>query len=185
MKRSSLLTLLAPIVVASSLNAGSFDAYLEIDGIKGESKDENHREAIEIQSFSWGVSNTGPFATGGGGGSGKVSFQDLHFTTRISKASPQLLAACATGAHIPQAKLTCRKAGSDGASQQFMTITLEDVFLTSQKQTGLTSSAATAADDMPTEEVAFYYNRMTIVHTAEDGTLTTGRAVRTPEPPPQ
>ena len=183
MKRSSLLTLLAPIVVAGSLNAASADYLLEIDGIKGESKDDKHREAIEIQSFSWGVSNTGPFATGGGGGTGKVSFQDVHFTTRISKATPQLLNACATGAHIREATITCRKAGGDGPTHEYMTITLEDVFLTSQKQTGLTSSTATAADDMPTEEVAFYYSKMTIVHTAEDGTVTTGLAVRTPETP--
>ena len=187
MKRSFLLTLLAPIVVAGSLNAASVDYLLEIDGIKGESSDDKHREAIEIQSFSWGVSNSGTFGSGGGGGTGKVSFQDVHFTARISKATPQLLLACATGTHIREATITCRKAGGDGTPYEYMTITLEEVFLKSQKQTGLTSSTATAADDRPTEEVAFYYNKITIVHTAEDGTLTTGQAVRTPETttPPQ
>ena len=175
MKRSLLLTFLAPIFLAGSLNAAS-DYLLEIDGIKGESKDERHPDTIEIESFSWGASNSGGSAAGGGG-TGKVSFQDLHFTTKISKASPILMLSCASGKHIPKAILFMRKAGS--SLQEYYTIVLEDAYITSVKQAGQTSSASTG-DDRPTEEVAFYYNKISVVHTADDGTLTTGEAVRTP-----
>ena len=56
------------------------DYLLELDGIKGESLDEKHKDKIEIDSFSWGVSNDGNMGRGGGGGTGKANFQDLHFT---------------------------------------------------------------------------------------------------------
>ncbi len=47
MKRSFLLTLLAPVVAAGSLHAAS-DMFLKLDGIKGESSDPQHAEFIEI-----------------------------------------------------------------------------------------------------------------------------------------
>ena len=65
------------------------DYLLEIEGVKGESQDDKHKETIEISSFSWGLSNAGSFQSGGGGGAGKANFQDIHFTTTVSKASPK------------------------------------------------------------------------------------------------
>ncbi len=42
----------------------------------------SYKDWIEVDSFSWGVSQTRHHrASGGGGGTGKVSFQDLHFTS--------------------------------------------------------------------------------------------------------
>jgi type VI protein secretion system component Hcp len=37
---------------------------------------------------------------------GKVSMQDFHFTQKINKASPNLMQACATGKHLPEATIT-------------------------------------------------------------------------------
>ena len=57
----------------------AFDAFLKLDGIPGDSTDATHKGEIDVMSFSWGESQ--PIAThgaGGGGGAGKVSFQDLH-----------------------------------------------------------------------------------------------------------
>ena len=58
----------------------AFDAFLKIDGIEGESTDKTHPGEIEIQSFSWGVSNTASGGAGGGGGAGKglVHGHELH-----------------------------------------------------------------------------------------------------------
>ena len=71
----------------------AYDAFLKIDGIDGESKDERHPNEIEVLSFSWGESNSGSAATGGGAGAGKVAMQDFHFTMKLNKASPQLFLA--------------------------------------------------------------------------------------------
>src|SRR5262245_7006243 len=89
------------------------DFFLKIEGIDGESTDDKHKGEIDIQSFSWGVTNTGSHGAGGGGGTGKSVFQDLHFTTHVNKSSPKLMLACATGEHLKKAVLTVRKAGKD------------------------------------------------------------------------
>jgi type VI secretion system secreted protein Hcp len=89
----------------------ALNAYLKIDGILGESQDERHKGEIDVLSFSWGESQAAQVAHGGGGGAGKVSMQDFRFSMEVSKASPMLLRACASGQHLPRSILTCRKAG--------------------------------------------------------------------------
>jgi type VI secretion system secreted protein Hcp len=87
------------------------DMFMVVDGIKGESKDKTHKETIDVLAWSWGLSNSGSFHTGGGGGSGKVNVQDLSFTKYVDKASADLQLACCNGKHVKSAKLIVRKAG--------------------------------------------------------------------------
>ena len=46
------------------------DMFLELDGIKGETVDKAYKSknAMDILAWSWGVSNTGTFHHGSGGG---------------------------------------------------------------------------------------------------------------------
>lgn len=106
------------------------DMFMKIGSIKGESRDAFHRDEIEVESWSWGMSNTSSAQTGGGGGAGKVSFQDFHFSHEFDKASPLLMLACATGEHIKEAVLTCRKAGGDQVDD-FLRITFSDCLVSS------------------------------------------------------
>ena len=46
------------------------DMFLELDGIKGEAADKAHKDTIDILAWSWGLSNTGTFQQGSGGGAG-------------------------------------------------------------------------------------------------------------------
>ena len=109
----------------------AFDAFLKIEGIEGESTDKTHPGEIEIDSFSWGVTNTGN--VGGGGGTGRAVPQDFHFTAPLSKASPNLMLACAAGRHIQSATLTVRKGGFE-----FQKIRLSDVLVSSYQTGGAT-----------------------------------------------
>ena len=59
--------------------------------------------------------------------------QDFHFVMRVNKATPKLMKACATGEHIKEATLTCRKAGKE--QQEYLKIKLSD-FIVSSYQTG-------------------------------------------------
>jgi type VI secretion system secreted protein Hcp len=120
------------------------DYLLEIDGIKGESSDSKHKGTIEIESFSWGCSNSGSHAAGGGGGAGKVSFSDISFNTGVNKSSPLLMLACATGQHIKKAVLHVRKQGGD--QQEYYTVTMEDL-LVSSYNSGDSPGGATAVVD--------------------------------------
>jgi type VI secretion system secreted protein Hcp len=136
------------------------DYFLKIDGIKGEATDKVHKETIDVLSWSWGESNAASFGTGGGGGAGKVQMQDLHFTKRVSKASPVLMLSCATGKHIAKAELIARKAG--GGQEEFMKITLSDVMVTSY-QTGGSSS-----DTLPVDQLSLGYSKIEVEYKPQD-----------------
>jgi type VI secretion system secreted protein Hcp len=108
-----------------------FDAFLKLDGIKGESADAKHKGEIDIMSFSWGMAQTGVSATGGGGGAGKVKVHDFSITKKTDASSPLLMLNCASGAHIKEANFVVRKAG--GEQLEYLKIKLTDVLVSSYK----------------------------------------------------
>ncbi len=129
------------------------DFLLEIDGIKGESKDSKHKDTIEVDSFSWGVSNAGSHASNAGGGAGKASFQDIHFTSSVGKASTNLALFCATGKHIKKAVLFVRKQGDK--QQDYYTLTLEDLLVSSYQ-----SGDAAGGSSIPTDQFSLNYAKI-------------------------
>ena len=46
------------------------DMFLKMDGIKGESVDDKHKDEIDVLSWSWGMSQSGSAHMGGGAGAG-------------------------------------------------------------------------------------------------------------------
>jgi type VI secretion system secreted protein Hcp len=110
------------------------DYFLKLDGVDGESTDDKHKGEIEIDSFSWGATNTGTAGMGGGSGSGKVAQGDFSFIKKFDKCSPTLFIGCATGQHFKKATLTCRKAG--GGQQEYLKLNFEGVLISSYQMVG-------------------------------------------------
>jgi type VI secretion system secreted protein Hcp len=141
----------------------AFDAFLKLDGIDGESQDKTHPNEIQIESFSWGVAQAGTSGSGGGGGSGKAVLQDIHFAMSTSKASPNLMLACATGQHIKTATLTCRKAGSDprGGGIEFLKIKLADCLVSSY------SLGGSEGEDTPSDQLSLNFVKIDFLYTTQ------------------
>ena len=139
------------------------DYLLELDGIPGESIDAQRPGAIEIQSFSFGASNSGTIV-GGGGGAGKVSFSDITFSKNLDKSSPILYLHCAQGKHIPKATLYVRKSGSDKPVEYYV-ITLSDVLVTSVQTSG--------GGGLPMESLSLNFAKIEFSYAAQkpDGSL--------------
>ncbi|WP_411751993.1 Hcp family type VI secretion system effector [Serratia sp. (in: enterobacteria)] len=112
----------------------AIDMFLKVEGANGESKDSNHKGWTDIISFSWGASQPGNMGVGGGGGAGKVCFNDLHVNALVDKSTPALLKHCASGKHLGKIELSICKAG--GGQVEYVKITLEDVLVTSVQYTG-------------------------------------------------
>ena len=110
------------------------DMFLKLDGVKGESKDHKHPDEIHIESFSWGLSQTGTGGAGGGGGAGKVSVHDISITKFVDKASPVLMLKCADGSHIKEGLITVRKAGENPV--EYLKIKLTDVLISGVQDAG-------------------------------------------------
>ena len=137
------------------------DYFLKIEGIVGESTDDKHKNEIDVESWSWGETQTGGAAHGGGGGAGKVAMQDFHFVVRTSKASPKLMLACATGQHLKEAVLTCRKAGKD--QQEFLKFTLSDLLVSSYQAKGEAGEGA-----VPTDQISLNFAELEVEYQPHD-----------------
>jgi len=136
------------------------DYFLKIDGIEGESTERGHENEIDVTSFSWGESNNSNVAHGGGGGAGRVSMQDFHFTMKVNKASPKLMLACASGRHFPRAVVTARKAGGDQQPIDYLKYSLTDI-LVSSYQTNADS------DNGPVEQISLNFLKIEFAYTPQ------------------
>ena len=144
------------------------DIFAKIGTIKGESTDAKHKDEIDVLSWSWGVTQSGTMAYGGGGGAGKANFQDLTFTHHVDKATPLLLKACATGQHIPDATITVRKAGK--GQQEYLIIKMTDVLDHERRHERRCEDAATA------ENVSLQFAKVDLEYKPQkaDGSLDVG-----------
>jgi type VI secretion system secreted protein Hcp len=144
--------------------SGAVEMFLKLEGIEGESRDSQHKDEIDVLAWSWGVSQSGSFADGGGGFAGKASFQDLSITKYIDKASPSIMYRVFTGGHIPKAELFMRKAGGPDSTTNFMTITLEPVLVNSY------STGVSDGEDRFAENLSLNYGKVTIEYREQDQT---------------
>jgi len=136
------------------------DMFLKMDGVEGESRDNKHKNEIELLSFSFGATQPGSAGHGGGAGVAKVQVHDLQFSKYFDKASPKLFEACATGKHTPKVVITCRKAG--GSQQEYLTITLSEVIVSSIQDSG------SGGEALPSESVTVNFTKIEIEYKPQD-----------------
>ncbi|HVD00139.1 MAG TPA: type VI secretion system tube protein Hcp [Candidatus Dormibacteraeota bacterium] len=125
------------------------DCFLTIEGITGGTIDSKQPNGIKLISYSWGEENTGRLTgSGSGGGAGKVSMQDFHFSSNTSIASPLLFFACASGQHITGAVLSVRDVATESTSSTSASLVykLSDVLVTSFSNTGPDGDTSLATD---------------------------------------
>ncbi len=127
------------------------DMFLKISNVKGEAKDATHQDEIDILAWTWGASQSGSSHMGGGGGSGKVQFQDVSVTKMLDASSTVLWESCAAGKHFDKATLTVRKAG--GNPLEYYILNMEHVLITN------VSVGAAGGEDGITENVTLNFSK--------------------------
>jgi type VI secretion system secreted protein Hcp len=130
------------------------DMIMKIDGIDGESKIKDHEDEIDVLAWSWGMSQAGSFHSGGGGGAGKASVQDLSFTKWVDKSTHALMLHCCNGAHIDNIALVVRKAGKDALD--FLKIDMEKCIVTS------VSTGGSGGEERLTENVTINFAKVVV-----------------------
>ncbi|MDK2126548.1 Hcp family type VI secretion system effector [Parachitinimonas caeni] len=131
------------------------DIFLKIEGVQGESIDAAHSNEIEVLSFNWGMAQGSSMHTGTGGGSGKISVEDVTFTHFIDKSSPILIQHCFSGKHLPKAELTVRKAGN--TPLDYFKVIMTDVMVTS-----VTAGGSNADGQRVVETVGLSFSKVEI-----------------------
>lgn len=107
----------APDAAAASGAPGNMS--LNVEGIPS---------AIEVLSFAFSAKNSGSFSSGGGGGTGKVSFSDINFSSNESSSSPDLFNFVNTGRHSQSARLSILNSDTGKPQSEWV---LTDVLVTS------------------------------------------------------
>jgi type VI secretion system secreted protein Hcp len=145
----------------------AIDMFLIIDTVKGETtdKDFSKKTAIDVLAWGWGISQSGTTHMGGGGGSGKASFQDIQVTKYVDSSTHALMGGCATGEHFATASLHVRKAGK--TQHEYITIEMKEVIITS------ISTGGSGGEDRLTENISLNFAEVKFTYKPQkpDGSL--------------
>lgn len=144
------------------------DILLKLDGVKGESKIDNHKEEVDVLSWSWGASQSGTTHVGGGGGSGKVAVQDIHITKYLDASSSTLFRFCCNGKHVAKGTLLVRKAGEKPID--YLKIDLEEVIITSVTMGG------SGGEDRLTENISLNFGKFKFEYFTQEDTGSKGKS---------
>lgn len=109
----------------------AIDVYLQIEGIKGESTDDRHKDWIECTSVTWSVTQpkSATASTGGGHTAERCEHGDLIITKLADLSSPILLQACSAGKTLTRARLEFMRADGQGERIKYYEIELEKVLI--------------------------------------------------------
>jgi type VI secretion system secreted protein Hcp len=107
------------------------DMFLKVESarqgaIKGEARDADHKDEIQIIRWSWGM--RAQTALGGAGPTGKTSVHELSIVKRVDCASTALMSAMRSNDLIKKVVLTVRKAGENPL--EYLKITLQSARIT-------------------------------------------------------
>ncbi|MBQ5949063.1 type VI secretion system tube protein Hcp [Massilia sp. ST3] len=109
----------------------AIDVYLQIEGIKGESRDDKHQGWIECMSVEWGVTQprSATASTGGGHTAERAEMDEITLVKHADLASPTLMQTCAMGKTLPKARLEFMRADGQGARIKYFEVELENVLI--------------------------------------------------------
>jgi type VI secretion system secreted protein Hcp len=137
-------------------------AYLKIDGIPGECLEKNHKDWVEIQSFTHHIRQPASVTakSAGGATSGGSQHDDYAITKLMDKASPLLYQFCCSGKHIGNIVLhLVRKSGDSDVV--YMEVTLEEAIVST------VTPGAHISEEFPTESVTFNYGKIKWAYTQQ------------------
>lgn len=139
------------------------DIFLKLsNSIMGESQDAVHMDAIDIQAWSLGMTQSGTTHEGKGGGGGKVNVGDINITKYVDRSSNDLIKRCTNGEHIESAELIVRKSGG-AAPVEYYKIRLENIMITSYNTGGSKDGL-----DRVQEHLTLNFRKFEVVYTAQE-----------------
>jgi len=146
-----------------------YELHLNLGAIQGESASSAHPNEIELSGFSWGISNSPVNTQNGSIKGGKVSMTEVTVTKPVDKSSVQLMKASATGQIIQKAVITWSKSTGGSKPEDFITITLQGVLVSSVQQ-----SSAQGIAGMGTETITLSFDQVAVDYKVQgkDGLLT-------------
>ena len=119
--------------LATLAGVSSGEYFLRLDGVPGDSVDDQHAAWIDVASYSWGASNSST-VSGSGWSSSKANIGSLSLMTQTGSAGPRLFFRTMSGKH--SATATMEGVTQGDAPRRFLQLELKDVLVTSFQESG-------------------------------------------------
>lgn len=148
---------------------GNTDIFMNIVGthsgkIKGESQDAKHKGEIDVETYSYAL--TQPTAKHSGGlASGKREHGPFIVTFKTQTATVQLFGCAFNGEHLKEVTIVCRKAGKE--QQEYLKFVLNTAIIAKMETFYLHD------DLVPRDRVTFEFRKIKVEYKEQkpDGTL--------------
>lgn len=142
----------------------AIDVYVQIDGIKGESTDDSHKDWIECQSVDFGVlqPKSATASTGGGHTAERCEHKDIYFTKLADLSSPLLLQNSSSGKTIAKAKFEFLRADGKGERVKYFEIEIENLIISSVSSSVSEGSILTDTVSVKYSQVKWKYTQQKI-----------------------
>ena len=109
----------------------AIDVYLQLEGIKGESADADHKGWIECVMATWMVTQPRSATSSASGGhtAERCNHTGIDLRKITDLSTPLLLQHCSMGKTIPSAKLEFFRADGAGERVKYLTVELSNVII--------------------------------------------------------
>ncbi len=161
MKKELFLAGFCSVIVSLSMIGYSEEAdaaiYVKIEGLKGDVTTKGYEGYFVADSFSFGVEREMK-ESGEKGGTADINIgvgelQEVTISKSMDRASAELAQFAVNGNSPGTAEIEFVEVAGDGKAYTYLKYKLDRCFVKSWSTSG-------DADDRPTEEVAFYYNKI-------------------------
>ena len=130
--------------------------FLDYEGIKGESSDSGHKDWVDVDAWSWGVSRkiTSSTSTRGDRESSNAVVSDLKLTKKMDSSSNKFFieSCCGTGKTV---KLHLTKTGQGSGTDTYMEYILRNALISDYKVGGISDDV-----NRPTESITISFVEM-------------------------
>ncbi len=143
----------------------SLNAFMQIKGADGESKQGSYKGWIELTNWEWEVTAETNWTKGGGASVGKPNPGSLNWEHYWDKSSPTILGYICTGSAFSEVKLEmCKSVGAgigiSGTSlQPYLKVTLHDVFINKVNQSVSEEGGVTQKVEMVFKNIKIDYHQ--------------------------
>lgn len=151
----------------------AIDVYLQIEGIKGESTDDKHKDWIECLSVAWDMHQprSATASTGGGHTAERVEHGDFIIQKLADLSSPVLMQTCSAGRTIPKAKIEFMRADGQGSRVKYFECVLQNVLIGSVSPSVHEGSILTEHISLKFSKVVWTYTQQKVSGGAGGSTI--------------
>jgi len=152
--------------------ADSFNIFVKIAGVPGESTDERFAKQVEALNYSWSIirDDASDIVTGGGQSADKPKFSEFAITKLIDVTSPTLFLYSANAKHIASVTISLTHEENNG-QRVFMVYRLNNVVI------GSVHTSSAEGSPRPVENISFAYSQIILTYTPRDETGAAGEKV--------